>query len=325
MKKIKFLLVFFFIIILFAMVIDPVENINSFFKGVQVWATVVLPALFPFFLFTKLLCELDIIDSICKYFNPITKKLFNCDGIAGYIYFSSIISGYPVGAKLVSEYYKKGLISYGQAHRISTFTSTSGPLFIIGTVGIGLFLSQKIGLIMLLSHYISALINGLIYRNFKLNDNQTPIPQKDKNIKINKNILQESMVNSITSILIIGGYISIFFMLVNLINKYMLFSPIIWIISSLFKGVNKESISAFLNGIVEVTKGCFDLSILNLSPNILAIIGAILISFGGLSIHMQAYTFLKDANIRYSFFLLQKITHAIIAGLIACVLSLIMI
>jgi nucleoside recognition membrane protein YjiH len=80
----------------------------------------------------------------------------------------SVLSGYPVGAKLTADFYEKGLITKGQACRITTFTSTSGPLFIVGTVGIGMFHSAKLGIIILLSHFIGAILNGLIYRKYML-------------------------------------------------------------------------------------------------------------------------------------------------------------
>lgn len=308
------------IFLLISISINPTSNINAFYNGIKVWATIVVPALFPFFLFTKLLCELNISQTICKYLNPITKKLYNCDGVAGYIFFSSIISGYPVGAKLVNEFHSKKLISNDQAYRIVTFTSTSGPLFIIGTIGIGMFCNKLFGIIILLSHLISALINGLIYRKYKLN--------KTTNIHImnlnqtSSNILNECMINSIKSILLIGGYISIFFLITNIISTYNIFYPFICFLTKIININNLDKIvNAILNGLIEVTQGCLNLSQLNLPIQLSCIICTGLVSFGGFSIHMQAYSFLKSSNIKYSFFLLQKTTHTIISIIIACVAS----
>ena len=308
------------IFLLISISINPTSNITAFYNGIKIWATIVVPALFPFFLFTKLLCELNISQTICKYLNPITKNLYNCEGVAGYIFFSSIISGYPVGAKLVNEFYSKNLISNDQAYRIVTFTSTSGPLFIIGTIGIGMFSNKNLGIVILLSHLISALINGLIYRKYKLKNNSKI---KIQNInQTSPNILNECMINSIKSILLIGGYISIFFLITNIISTYNLFYPITSLLSKIVKINNLDEIlSAIFNGLIEVTQGCLNISNLNLSPQLSCIICTGLVSFGGFSIHMQAYSFLKSSNIKYSFFLLQKTTHTIISIIIACVAS----
>lgn len=45
-----------------------------------------------------------------------------------------IISGYPVGAKIVTEFRKNGECTKAEAERLLAFTNNSGPLFIIGTV-----------------------------------------------------------------------------------------------------------------------------------------------------------------------------------------------
>ena len=45
-----------------------------------------------------------------------------------------IISGYPVGAKIVCNMRSEGKLSKVEAERLLSFTNNSGPLFIIGTV-----------------------------------------------------------------------------------------------------------------------------------------------------------------------------------------------
>ena len=316
MKRKKIYLSLVLIFILITLILNPSSNMEAFSRGIRVWATNVLPALFPFFLFTKLLCELNIIESFTNYLNPITKKLYNCGGISGYIYLMSIISGYPVGAKLVSDFYKNGIITSGQAHRIITFTSTSGPFFIIGTVGIGMFFNQKAGFIMLISHFISAILNGLIYRKYK-NNEKTPEKIYSFNNANNKNLLQDCMLNSIQSILIVGGYVSIFFLLINMINDLHIFNPLLTLITKLFSEQLSNILKAILNGLIEVTHGCLDLSEIGLSIELKTILATALISFGGFSVHMQAYTFLKQSGISYKFFLLQKTTHTIISVIIS--------
>ena len=122
---------------------------QSVSNGLTVWAIAVIPALFPFFVLSKLLVELNFFERFAKYIAPITRKLFKAPAISGYIFIISIVSGYPIGAKLTEEYYKKGLLTATQCKKIATFTSTSGPLFILGTVG-GKFLGNpSIGFILL--------------------------------------------------------------------------------------------------------------------------------------------------------------------------------
>ena len=320
MKKSTLILItstiLFFIIIL---VISPKLCIEACFSGLNVWATSLLPALLPFFIFTKLLSELGVINTMSSVFSPITKKLYNTSGISGYIYLMSILSGYPVGAKLTCDLYKNNQIDIGQAHRIIAFTSTSGPLFILGTVAIGMFNNPKIGYVVIISHFVGALLNGLLYRKYLTKSPTVGVEKLEFN-KSNKNILEETMYSSIKSILIVGGYVSLFFMIITVLNHYNILNPINFLICKLIPFANPSVVSAISNGVIELTKGCLDLSTLNLTPKISATILSGLVSFGGISIFLQASTFLKSLNINLKYYFFQKITHTILSVLISLML-----
>ncbi len=317
LKKNSIFLSFLIIIIILCLVLVPEIAIKSSLSGITVWATAILPALLPFFFFTKLLGELGYINEISGKIAPLTKRLYNTSGISGYVYLMSILSGYPVGAKLTCDLYENKFIDLGQAHRIITFTSTSGPLFILGTVAVGMFKNKTIGYVVLISHFISALINGLFYRKYMLKETGNCL-SKEKFTQIpNKNILENCMLNSIKSILIVGGYISVFFMLITLVNHFNLYFPLTLMFNKIFPFVNSEILVAILNGIIELTRGCLDLSLLNLNPKLLSVILSAIISFGGISINLQALTFLRRINIKISFYFLQKITHCAISIILA--------
>lgn len=304
------------------LVINPSLNIDAFFLGIQVWATAILPALFPFFFFTKMLSLLGLPEKIGGALSPITQKLYRTDGISGYIYTMSMLSGYPVGAKLTSDFYELNLIDKGQASRITSYTSTSGPLFIIGTVGVGMFYSQLAGVIILAAHFIGALLNGLLYRNLNYNKSEPQVSSvyKLQQIKIlNKNILEDCMISSIKSITIIGGYIGLFFMIISLINNYNLFLPVQSLFNHVLPNLPANFVTSMLNGVIEVTRGCLDLSKTVTNIKTLIVAGTALISFGGFSVHFQAYTFLKKIGIGMGTYTLQKLTHCLISTVLAMV------
>lgn len=62
------------------------------------------------------------------------KPLFNVPGEGSFPLLMGIISGYPIGAKIVTNFRKNGICTKEEAERLITFTNNSGPLFIIGTV-----------------------------------------------------------------------------------------------------------------------------------------------------------------------------------------------
>ena len=79
------------------------------------------------------------------------QKVYHAPAISGYILIMSMLCGYPIGAKLISECHEQGFITEKEAKSVSAFTSTSGPLFIIGTVGVGMFENKTAGFILLIS------------------------------------------------------------------------------------------------------------------------------------------------------------------------------
>ena len=106
--------IFTLIIILF-LIINPNKYINSAFNGILIWAKAVLPSLFPFFFLTKLLTELGGIKILANSLQKFMQKCFHVNGIGSYVFLTSIMSGYPVGAKITSELYEKQISEMGAA------------------------------------------------------------------------------------------------------------------------------------------------------------------------------------------------------------------
>ena len=315
LKTAKVFLTFLVFVLIISLIVSPQTYISSTLNGIDVWLTKVVPALFPFFFLTKLLTELNVVEKISKLLTPITKKLFKTPGISSYVFLMSIISGYPVGAKLISELFKKGVINNVDATKMNAFCSTSGPLFIVGTVGVCMFKSQTFGLIILISHILGAFLNGTLYRNY--NQKQIEYSITSNSEKNSNNILSSILYDSIISILMVGGYIAIFFVFIDFLNNVGLINFLSIIPQKLFsQNVPEGFFSSIINGSVEVTRGLLDLSSLNLNKTLLCCSTTFLISFGGLSIHLQSIYFLKSAKIKISVYFLQKLTHAIFSTLI---------
>lgn len=235
----------------------------------------------------------------------------------------SIISGYPVGAKLIADCVENKIITSREANKLAGFCSTSGPMFVIGSVGVGMFVNSTVGIIIFLSHILGAIVNGVVFRKFYVDQNENSKQLKPKSV--NYDILGESMTNSITSILIVGGYIAIFSMIIDMMIDFkviqffqIVFSPLINIL-----GLTAGTSQAILTSFVEITRGCFELSKLNLNLTALSVIATGIITFGGISIFFQSITFLSKSKINVKYYLLQKITHTIFACVISWILCLI--
>lgn len=287
--------------LLVAMVAQPQTYMQETLNALIVWATVLLPSLLPFVLYTKFLTMLGMIDPISKLFAPFTKKFYNVGGISSFVYLMSIMSGYPVGAKLTSDLYIDGKINRGEAQRLITFCANCGPMFLIGTVGVGLLANKTSGYILLISHFIGALLNGLIYRKYKLDD--TTKISNSKTHQTEDDALSNSVISSAKSMFIVGAYVVVFFVLIKFLNTIL--------------PIEQNSIwGALINGFLEITHGCKDISTLALSNNLKTILCCFVASFGGIATGLQSITFLKKIDMKFCFFVTFKLTHAIISTII---------
>lgn len=319
LKKINFgkryLLIFAVIAFMLPVAIFPDRYVSSIAGGLNLYAISVLPALFPFFFFSKILAELNFGYDLGLTLRKPLKKCFNAPALSGYVLVMSMLCGYPVGAKLTADFYEKGLINLSESKTIAAFTSTSGPLFVVGTVGVAMLGSKQAGFIILISHYLSALINGFIFRSKKSESVALPaVP----NIKYDK-VLSESMLSSIASVAIVGGYIAVFNMVLDLFFDLGIISLFARPLS--FLGLNIRLGEGLAASFVEITKGCLMLSQSGFGLKITAPLCALGITFGGLSVTLQSLTFLTKCKISPAFYLLSKTVQGIIAFLICLGLS----
>lgn len=306
------------IFIMLLIVFNPAIFSESTISGIKLFFNSVLPGLLPFMFLTKLLTELGLVFKISKHFSKGSQKLFGTPGVSIYCFFMSIFSGYPIGAKIICDLYKQGQISSEDAKRMSIFCTTSGPIFVIGAVGVGMFSSFKLGVIIYISHILSSLICGIGYNLIFKSKNQT---QTDIVFvsKTDENIITKCLSDTINSLFLVGGFITIFYLLTEVFEILGIITFLTKILSKILPFLDASDISGFLYGLIEVTHGIKELS-LSLSPNIALICG--LISFSGVSIIMQSMSFLKEAKIKTHTFIFSKCVQMLLS-IIFCKLVLI--
>lgn len=298
--------------LIICLVSNPQKYIQSVKDGLLLFANNVAPALFPFFFFTKLLTGLGFADYLGKVGGKPLQKLYNCPKCSSYVFMMSVVSGYPVGSKLISDLHGSNLITTKDAKSISSFTSTSGPLFVVGTVGTLMLGSPVYGYICFCCHLLGSLTNGLIYRQKDCqNTISTALPHANCN---HDKLLGDSINSSIISVLAVGGYIAIFSMVVDVLASVGLIALLSKPLAGLLSLFNQppEIAKGVIICCIEITRGCYELSkcgvdIVTLLPYVTA-----MLSFGGLSICMQSSTFLNSCGVKTSYFLLTKLTQALV-------------
>ena len=296
------------------LVIKPDVYISSSLNGLKLWALIVLPSLLPFFFLTSLMAATGITDKLSALAAKPAKFLFNCSGLCAYTFLMSILSGYPVGAKIIADLRKNNLISSKEATKMSTFCSTSGPLFIIGSVGIGMFGDKKVGYILIISHVLSAVICGIIFRSYGNGE----ITENHRRIAANSgNILYECVYSSVISVALVGGFICVFYIFADMLINLKITMPLEYILNIVIKdeGVTK----GFVSGLIECTRGAKALSECSLSAVSVSLTASI-ISFGGISVIFQSLMFLQSAEVKTGIFLFSKVLQTVFSFLISFML-----
>lgn len=312
MKKIRvFLLSIFLCALSLVLILQPEKYINSALMALKLWALVVLPSLLPFFFLTLMLTKLGAIEKIALKLSPVTKFLYNASGISAFVQIMSFISGYPVGARLIAELKAENAIDEAAATKMSVFCSTSGPLFVAGSVGTVMVGNKTAGTILLLSHVLSAVFNGVLFRFYGDNRPIAPLLQK----KPPQNLLADCAYSASVSSITVGTLICVFYVLSDVLCDYKILYPLEFLLSFVF--FDKQKAAAFSAGLIECTKGC---KMLSLTSGFLRLplISAI-IAFGGISVIAQSLAFLKSAKVKTKIFVLGKITQSVFAFLFCAV------
>ena len=146
-----------------ALVLFPKESIAAASNGLSLCLNVIIPSLFPFFVLSTLIVQLGIARHFGRVLEPVMRTLFNVSGACSAAFVMGFIGGYPVGAKTVIALYENGSCSKAEAERLLSFCNNSGPAFILGVVGAGVFSSSAVGLLLYLTHTLASVCVGLIF------------------------------------------------------------------------------------------------------------------------------------------------------------------
>lgn len=292
---------------------SPEVCINGATQGLLLWFNKVLPSLLPFIILTNILSRIDILSKINKYATPVTKKLFNLPGDGLFAFIIGFISGYPMGAKTAALLLENGRLSRNEAQKVLCFCNNCGPLFIIGVVSSEMLGDVSLGYFMLFIQVFSALILGILLKAYTQpldNDSRyySSVSKRNKDYSFSK-IFNESVQNSMDTIVYIGGYI-IFFSVLTYIFKNA-FPMDLFIQNNLISKDDSPIIFGIITSILEISNGIYTMSSSPVSETLIATI-SFSIGFGGLCTYFQTSYILADSNLSLNTYLYCKLLQGIL-------------
>lgn len=317
----KYFFTVLFLTFTLSLILFSASNLEAAQNGLKLWANSVLPTLFPFFIATELLCKTNFTQILGKFLNKFMKPVFNVPGESAIAVIMGFISGYPVGAKVVCNLYEHKICSKSEAERLIAFTNNSGPIFILGSVGVALLGNTELGKILLISHIIASLLVGLIFRFWKKDQLDLTFrnyhSESKELIRVSNlgEILGDAIKKSIATVLSIGGFVVLFSVIISILSSLKILTEIAHFLTNF--GLPYDITLSILTGMIEMTNGLQTASMCYSTLPVPCILTcSFLLGFGGFSVLLQVFSIIAKSKISIKPYFYGKILQGVLAVVI---------
>ena len=296
-----------------ALTAAPGEAIAGAKNGLTLCFNVIIPSLFPFFVLSSLVVDLGLAAYLGRAMERLMRPLFRVSGSCAAAVALGFIGGYPVGARTALQLYQQGLCSKTEAERLLAFCNNSGPAFILGVVGAGVFGDSRIGLLLYLTHALASFLVGLLFRFHGGREQRSGAPRHSKPIETVTvpAAFTGAVTQSLQSTLNICAFVVFFAVVLQLLAAYGVLAALADALSLL--GFQPEWARRLAAGLLELSSGVSSLS----GGSGLAgrvSMAAFMLGWAGISVHCQVLSFLIDSGLSARTYLAGKLCHGIIAA-----------
>ncbi|AKG37668.1 hypothetical protein VK70_08865 [Paenibacillus durus ATCC 35681] len=303
-----------------AIISSPESSFNASLQGLKLWWTLVFPALMPFLMLSEMLSASGFVHAIGVLLEPLTRLVFRLPGSAGWTLALGMTSGFPGGAQGAAQLYRQGEISDREAGRLASLTHFASPVTLLIVVGASMLHSPAAGYGLLAVHWLAGLASGMTVSARASRPAEAASPAKasagrrtslirraisaaaDARARDGRSfgrLLGESVSATVQCLMLAGGYIIIF-------------AVVISIISGLWPQLPAALTSALLElhlGAQSLTSGTMPSgSGLSSGPLELALLSGA-IGWSGICAQLQALAVLKPAGVRYLPFAAGRLLH----------------
>lgn len=299
-------------IIIFAIIFYLLMNskvlVASISESTNIFLTKLIPALFPYLLITELLINSGKVNSLSYGLSNVISKVFRIPKHTTASVIIGFLLGYPNSAKYILKLYNDKQIDCKLATKLVAFTSNANMSYIIASVGIGMFKNIQFGIILAVSHFLSAILIGIFFTTSYNNNiiQQTNINSNSfKKIYSPFELLYTSIYGALKTLAFIFSYTVIF----SLIPTVM------------FSSLNiPQTIKAVITGIFEISNGINGLYLLDVPQNIKLVLVSFILSFSSLMILIQIYSFAYKAKVKFKDLLKYKLLQGSISSIITYII-----
>ncbi len=269
--------------------------------GMRLCYSAVIGSVFPFIIITDILysyADFGTITGLRYCF----EKLFKINGYASGAFIIGILCGFPLGVRAAVRLYRDGLISRDECERLIGFSNNTGPAFVVSGIGAAMRGSFFDGIVLYVSMILSAICVGIITGRGK---------------KATKNISDAKRSSFDLSESIRGAGLGT----LNISAFVIFFSVICGILDLLIKS---NFILAIILPFIEISNSAKMLSLIHIPNDAIDLLfTSFAVSFSGLSVHLQAKSFIHGTDIKMKTYYSSKLIQGFISVAITALILII--
>ena len=281
----KYIPLIFLLSILILLLTKPDKTLIYAAKGLSIWYKSMVPSLLPMMILSGCIIKLNITNAFAGLIFPLSKRLFHISPNGTYALLIGLLCGFPMGAKVICELYSQNKLTKEEATSLLPICNNIGPIYML-SYGLKVFDAKPIYIILVLFYFIP-----LGYAFFHFRKKHFPFSQATGKTAVNFVIaLDDSISDSASGILSLGGYIMFFSILLVPLELFPL----------------NLQFKTLLACLIEITNG---LSYQNQLPPYIYLA---LLQFGGLCCIFQTLKYISKTDLSFQKYLFCKLKLTVI-------------
>ncbi|MCR8656185.1 hypothetical protein [Paenibacillus endoradicis] len=301
--------------IVLSVVLSPDVALEASLSGLTIWWKLVFPGLLPFLILYELILAFGLVHGIQALLSPFTTRLLKMPRAASLPFIMSLLSGFPAGVEPTLQLLQDKQLSKQQAQRLLGYMHFPNPIFVTVIIGAGFFHTPILGLIIISTIWISAIILMTLHsyvatrksNDLDLTDNHSHInfvASMELGRKLDGRglgkVLGDSVAASVQKLFVIGGFI--------------IFSSVIAAFATSLLNNFTLQLPFLAHALLELHIGSYAISVWTMGQNSIILGCALLVaclSFSGISGILQVSFYTTGQPIRTLLFIKYRIFHAI--------------
>lgn len=293
--------------------------------GIKTCGVVIIPALFPFMFLATLLAVTSGGQRLGDLLATFIKVVYRAPHGTELAVTMSWFGGYPSGAKVLGALYEQGKITVDDCKKTLLYCVNSGPAFMVGLVGVGVFGSSWIGVKLFICQLVGSVIIAQVFwwmdkDRYKTKGRRLEVEKIGftKSGKGGEAGLLTGVVYSVTTTAVALQNICAFVILASCIVGVLKSSGCINVIAKVCGkvfGVSAVVVETFVVGLLEVCSGVYAAN--NISLGEVMSFLPFLLSFSGLCVMAQVVCCVGSEAVDFHRFLFARVFHGLVTQCLA--------